>query len=334
MTRPLSVCHIFETNALIPPSWQHFAEQGPVRAFNPGLLQDGDNWIFAFRLVTPEGARRIGLCRLSPRLEVIAGSHLPLSDLIHFRAKTLYPTVATHWFADPRLYRFAGRVFIYWNSGWHEPRNYQFLQELDPASLQPKGAARELILNGERRKLEKNWTLFDAGASDHYFAVYSILPHRILQFSMAGEADILLSPCASSDWALAEYPATHGGLRGGAPPCRVDDVFWNFCHSVHDAPGGYRYSAAVYSFASSPPFEPTTQPIRPLPSDFGSIQPRAYERLNSAVGEVIYPCGAAWSQDRWLVSHGVNDEVCAITTYSHDDVQATLRSHPPTSALQ
>ena len=42
-------------------------------------------------------------------------------------------------FADPRLYRLAGRLFVYWNSGWHEPQNHQFLQELDPVSLRPVG---------------------------------------------------------------------------------------------------------------------------------------------------------------------------------------------------
>ena len=101
----------------------------------PGLLRDGDRWIFAYRIVAADGLRRIAICRLDQKLRVIEGSPLPLTDHVQFRPEAVLPEVATRWFADPRLYRLGGRLFVYWNSGWHEPRNCQFVQELDPATF-------------------------------------------------------------------------------------------------------------------------------------------------------------------------------------------------------
>ena len=317
---------IFRAEELLPATWRHFIGQGPLRAFNPGLLRDGDGWIFASRIVTPDGRRRISACRLDASFQLIGGSHAPLSDHVRFRPDGHYPEIATQWFADPRLYRFEGRLFVYWNSGWHEPRNYQFLQELDSATLLPRGHPRELLLAGERQKLEKNWTLFDAGGSGSYFAVYSILPHRVLHFSLDGDGDILFSDAARGEWTLQGYPPAHGGLRGGAPPCLHDGAFWSFCHSVHDGVNGYRYAPAAYCFAPTHPFTPTAQPISPLAFAGADGDRRTHERLNPAVGEVIYPCGAAWDGTRWAVSHGVNDESCAISFVTPEAVRATLRS--------
>ncbi len=330
MNEAATDCVVFETKQLLPDSWRHFAADGPVRAFNPGLLREGTGWLFAYRIVGPDGARRIGICRLDASLGVVPGSQRALTDRVRFRSGAEYPETATKWFADPRLYRFFGRVFIYWNSGWHEPYNCQFLQELDPTTLQPVGAARELKLVGERQKLEKNWTFFQPedvseNAAERLFAVYSILPHRIVTGSLAGDGDIVLTENARTEWKLASYPQSHGGLRGGAPAVIRDGVAWSFCHSVHDAASGYRYVPAVYCFSAKAPFGPIAGPVKPiaLGNPFG--EGRLYDRLNPAVGEVIYPCGAAWDGTRWLVSHGINDEHCAISVINTADVESTLQ---------
>lgn len=319
-------CIVFGAEALLPDAWRHFPASGPVRTFNPGLLRDGPGWIFAYRIVGPDGQRRIGICRLDAALRVVPGSAAPLTDQVRFRPDGVYPEIGTQWFADPRLYRFGGRVFIYWNSGWHEPRNCQFLQELEPASLRPLGWPRELLLRGERQKLEKNWTFFRVGGDDRIHAVYSVLPHRVLTGSLAGDGDLTLEENTRVAWTLPEYPTSHGGLRGGAPPCFAEGVFWSFCHSVHDAPGGYRYAPAAYSFAGTAPYAPRSAPTRPLTLGNPFGEKRTYERLNPAVGEVIYPCGAARDGARWLISHGLNDEYCALSILPHAAVLATQRA--------
>lgn len=308
-------CILFQPEELLPNTWRHFLTSGPVRVFNPGLLRDGDGWLFAFRVVAIDGLRRIGICRLNAALRPIAGSAVALTDLVRMSPQGSYPEQAHTWFADPRLYRLAGRLFVYWNSGWHEPHNCQFIQELDSATLRPVGEPRELRLRGERQPLEKNWTLFGEGP---FFAVYAPMPHRVLSFSPAGEGDIELADIASTDW-------EGGRLRGSAPPQLVDGRYWSFCHTIESSPEGHRYAAAVYRFATVAPFAPTDAPAGSLALGNPFGERRLHAKLNPAVGEVLYPCGAAHDGTRWLVSHGINDEHCAISILSNDEVARALR---------
>ena len=324
MNASSGTCTVFRAGELLPDSWRHFATEGPVRVFNPGLVRDGDGWLYAYRVVGADTLRRIALCRLDRALRVVAGSHCALTDQIRFRAGSSYPEIVTRWFADPRLYRFGGRLFIYWNSGWHEPGNHQFIQELDPVTLAPLGHPRELLLATSRQKLEKNWTFFGED-DEHVHAIYSVLPHRVLQTSFRGEGDIMFTDEALTAWSLEDYPANHGGLRGGAPPQAMADGYWSFCHSVHDGPAGYRYAAAVYRFTAGHPFAPTHRPNAPLELGAGFGAQRGLPRLNPAVAEVIYPCGAALDGTRWLISFGVNDERCAISILEHADVARAVR---------
>lgn len=315
---------IFTAGELTPPEWQPLVPAGPVRTFNPGLLRWGDEWLLAYRFVASDGLRRIGLCRLDAALRVVPGSPLALSDQFNVVGDR-YPEVARTWFADPRLYRFGERVFIYWNTGWHEPQNHQFIQELDATSFRPIGRARELMVRDfARQKLEKNWTLFGV-RPDALFAVYSISPHRVLAGSLAGDGDVVFETIATESLPLGPYPACHGGLRGGTPPQRDGDTWLVFCHSVHDSESGYRYAAAAYRFRAEAPFTPTHAPVTPLALHNPYAGRRIHPPLNPAVGEVIYPCGAARVGGHWVISHGINDEHCAITVVADSTVAATLR---------
>jgi hypothetical protein len=260
---------------------------------------------------------------------VIAGSQVAFSSSVKFAPGNHYAEPAQTWFADPRLYRLAGRLFVYWNSGWHDPLNYQFIQEIDSRDLRPIGLARELNLIGPRQKLEKNWTLFGNGGEGLFHAIYSITPHRVLQFSLEGEGAIDFAETALTEWNNDAYAGTYGALRGGAGPQRIDRHYYSICHSVHPAPGGYRYVPAVYRFSASYPFAPTNAPTQPLTLENPFGPQRVYEKLNPAVGEVIYPCGAAYDQGRWIISYGINDEHCAITLLPSADVMASLRATVP-----
>ena len=317
---------LFKTGDLLPEAWRHFTAAGPVRAFNPGLLRDGDGWIFAYRIVGPDGLRRIGLCRLDATLRVVTGSAVPFSDGVRFSSDVNSAGPAKSWFADPRLYRLQGRAFMYWNSGWHEPRNYQFLQEFDLIQLRPIGGPRELVLRGPRQPLEKNWTLLDG---EELRAIYSVMPHRVLEFSLAGEGDIACGDVATHAWKNDPYTATHGALRGGAPPQLCEGHYWSFCHSVTGVEGDYRYAAAVYRFACSPPFAPTDAPCGELALRNPVGGRRLFPKLNPAVGEVVYPCGAAYHDRRWWISYGINDEQCAIAILSPAEVAQALQPLPP-----
>jgi len=322
MTTPARPMVLFEPLELLPPEWSRLAD-GPLYTFNPGLIRSSDgNWILAYRVVGHDGRRRIGICRLDREFRVVPRSVAALSDAFSFRKPNDYPAVTLEWFADPRLLRLQGRLFLYWNSGWHEPRNHQFLHEIDERTLCPLGTARELLLAGaERRKLEKNWMPFESGG--RVLVVYSVQPHRILNCELDGNGDIVCRDLALVDWSLPGYPACHGGLRGGTPPQNADGLMWSFCHAVHDGPDGYNYRAAAYAFSAEHPFTPRFGPSLPLPLKDASSAARRHPRLNPAVGEVIYPCGACRDGGDWVVSWGLNDERCAITVIPHTSVVAT-----------
>ncbi len=316
---------MFSAGELLPDEWRAQFGAGPVRTFNPGLLRLDEGWLLAYRVVLPDGLRRIAACRLDEALRVVPGTPFALSAGFRFRSGNTYPDVVHHWFADPRLYRFGDRLFVYWNSGWHEPQNHQFLHELAPDTFRPIGTARELRLaSGERRKLEKNWTLFGSDPDD-VRVLYSLTPHRILRGSLAGDGDVDCTEVSCVDLPLPHYPPNHGGLRGGAPPCRLADRYWVFGHSVHDSPAGYRYAAAAYSFAADEQHAPLDLPARPLPMWNPCGAERLQPALNPAVGEVVYPCGAAWHDDRWIVSYGINDEHCALAALPATAVAAACR---------
>jgi len=215
----------------------------------------------------------------------------------------------------------AGAIVHLLNSGWHEPRNWQFLQELDAGTLRPIGHPREMVLRGERRKLEKNWRssrarrrivrgLFHHAASDPAVFARGRRRHRVSRVCVHG---VVAAGVSRKPWRAARRrPAVLAGRE-----------FWSFCHSVHTAPEGYRYAAAAYRFAATPPFAPTSAPLVPLDLGQGFADRRAYPRLNPAVGRVVYPCGAAHDDARWLISHGINDEQCAISLLSDDEVAAS-----------
>jgi predicted GH43/DUF377 family glycosyl hydrolase len=306
---------------LLPSEWREAAEGGPAWCFNPSVLASGEGYLMAYRVVLADGRRRIAACRLGPDLQPVEGSQAPLSDLLHFRDDCGLPERARGWFADPRLFSLQGRTFLYWNSGWHEPANHQFVAELTPRSLLPAGPARVLLLDGPRREVEKNW-MFPEGLDG--LCVYSTQPHRLLRFDPAAPGDWMFSGGPGEDWDAGPLAQSHGGLRGGAAPVRLGDGrMLSLCHAVEDSPCGYRYRPVAYTFSMEPPYRPLTRPARPLPLPNPAGPRNLLPRLNPAVGEVVYPSGLARHPKGWLVSYGINDEACALAVLSEEEILAT-----------
>jgi predicted GH43/DUF377 family glycosyl hydrolase len=318
--RNMAELQILDTRKLLPDELKHSAAAGSVYAFNPSLLRLSETWLLAYRLVLPDGLRRIALCQLNDQLEVIPGSVVPFSDKIRFPVNSKLPPQALGWFADPRLYRLGSRYFLHWNSGWHEPQNYQFLQEFDPKTLQTFGPPREMRLDGSRQAIEKNWTLW---GENSYYACYSPNPHKVLGFDLAGEGPLHFCPAYEHAWSNRIYERRYGKLRGGAAPIRVGESYLALCHSMHGQTGSaYDYEAAAYTFSASPPFAPILAPHRPI-----QVNPpttRQLPPLNQAVGRVIYPCGLSQVGQDLLVSLGLNDEHCALLQLKIDELRGSL----------
>lgn len=308
---------VFAPQALLPEEWRRLGD-GPLWTFNPALLRDGDGWLMAVRVVGDDQQRRISLCRLDARFRLVHGSQTACSDHI------VIPPDAAHarrWFADPRLYRLDGRVFLYWNTGWHEPANVQFLQPIDTATLLPDGPSRELVLDSPRRPIEKNWSFFGEG---QVHAVYDVAPHRVLTVGLDGSGPIHCAPAHESVWNADAWAGAHGALRGGAPPARWGDSYLSIIHSPRHSDDGVVYVAAAYTFSAQPPFAPLLGPVVPLPLDTPFGPERLQPRLNSAVHHAVYPSGLAVDGDAIVVSYGINDERCAIAVLSADEVDRTM----------
>jgi len=295
----------FNTQDLIPRAWANL--KGPIRVFNPSLLRTKAGWIMAYRLVGDDQKRRIALCRLNEELNVIKDSLVAFSDYLKGCNRD--------WYADPRLYQSGDHLYIYWNTGWHEPRNFQYVQAIDPKTYLPISSLIEFNVKDNQNPLEKNWMLFGDALE---YAVYSVNPHRILKTNL-GKTESFMEDFHIKAWNNEPYESLYGKLRGGAPPQLVGDEYFSICHSVYGVEGNYTYSAACYSFSQKAPFSPKRKPrgFVPLPKLEGD---RQYEKLNPAVGEVLYPCGAIFQNGLWYISYGINDESCAIAIIKHDDL--------------
>lgn len=319
-------CILLNRHELLPDAWWQSPEQ-PLRTFNPSILAapaaDDARWLLAYRVVGERERRQIACCRMDENFQVIPGSQTPFSDLLSETCAA--GNTIRSWYADPRLYRIAGRYFIYWNSGWHEPQNQQFLQEFDPGTFHPIGRPRELVLQGARQKLEKNWMLFGDGT---LYAVYSAAPHRVLQGSLDNERLIEFREISNISWETEAGLGTFGFLRGGAPPIRIGDRYYSVGHSLRELPAGLHYAAVAYTFDAAPPFAPLEGPSSELILGNPYGAKTIFPRLNQAVYQVIYPCGAAPLGECLVVSYGINDEHCALSIFARSELPLVSITEP------
>ncbi len=312
---------VFCNRALLPECWKAEASNGPMWCFNPTLLRQTDRWIFAYRVVLPDQRRRIAACLLNDAFEIVDGSQVPVSDTIKFDERPQYSERATTWFADPRLYAVKGNIYLYFNSGWHEPRNHQFVVALDENLFPSLGPAKEIDLLQPCKSLEKNWVFLADTLSD---LVYSPDPHLLAQF--VGEQDgRLLYSLLSEMKPTADVWSNNAYLvRGGAPPVRRGSFYYSFCHAISTNEELPSYRACVYRFSALAPFVRIDEAYCMLEVNPLKESARSQPKLNPAVAEVVYPCGAALFDKSWHVACGLNDERCAIVTYDSEKLEASL----------
>lgn len=329
------------TEDLIPKQWLHLNGE-LVNFFNMALIETDDGYLVAYRFVSAvDSKRRIGIARLSKDFEVKKGSALPISDQIEFFTEV--PQQSAEWFADPRLFRLNGKIYMVWNNGHTDDEtNHQYMVEIDSATGMPTSKAREIILRSGRRKTEKNWAFFEAEGS--IWAVYSVSPHKILRVDLeSSESEVLCDIDNISSW-KSTFGDVFGALRGGAQPIRVGDRFINIVHSRYNMPDGVEYVAAAYEFSASYPFHPLREKPYSLnlgfdphsdPSQHGFIDNEEL-KLNHTTSWVIYPTGFSISGDSYIISGGYNDSHCFVSTGPISHIQEdmkTIKSSPQPKIL-
>jgi hypothetical protein len=312
---------------LVPEAWRKISAEG-FYSFNPALISDGHGgFIMAYRFVAKHDLiRRIAICRLDSDMNVVQASAVELSDLIEF-ADSKTDSQSRQWFADPRLFELQGKTWMVWNDGNRSEGNHQFMVELAvEGKLGPAGAAREIVINGGRRKNEKNWSFFEA--ENKVWAVYSISPHEILSVDINSESRVICQSEVLVEW-NARYSEHFGALRGGAQPVRVGDKFINLVHSSFNMPEGREYVAAVYEYSAKYPFAP----VRELPAPVNLGTPKTLDgelaadnKLNPTTSQVIYPTGLVISGENVWVSAGVNDSDLTLTKGTLKDLTSGMVS--------
>ncbi len=265
--------------------------------------------------MTADGRRRLALCRLTPTLQVVPGSVVPLSDSIQ---------AGGDWHADARFCTFGGRLFLHYNTGFRPQPNQIYLVEIDPDTLLARGPARELVLTGPRRQVEKNWMLF--AHDDDLWAIYSISPHVVLRVELGESGPIICRQVYCQEWNVTPYLKQFGEPRGGAPPVRVGDEYVSFFHSsfrvrplrrlllrLQQKPRDktLRYVGSLYGFAAEPPFTPLwmrTAPVLLPPS----LPRRQHPQLDRRVEYSAYPGGLLIEDGHWIVAFGAQEEYCCL----------------------
>lgn len=287
------------------------------RVFNPAIIADAEDFILAFRLVGPGGRREIGICRLDSGLRIRPGTARLISRLLHPQH-----SASNDWYADPRLYRFGNRLHLYWNSGWQEPENQQFLVELDASGLLPSGPARSLHLTRARQAIEKNWTFF---GDDLDYAIYAPQPHRVLRLFDQDNCRLIFEETFCHEWPRTSFARRYATLRGGAPPVQLGGDFMSFCHCVVPTSLGYRYFAAAYRFSATPPFHLLSLPTTVLGLARNHGRGLAESTLNPATEHVVYPSGALLQGNDLLIAYGLNDAQLCFARVPVHAFEATQR---------
>ena len=130
--------------ALIPACWLQHEAVASFRIYNPAIVRCGGRLLMAYRIDSGQGEtfqRRIGLCVLDERLQIVTGSVIPFSDTV----KGSHPR---HY--DPRFLVYRDRLFIHYNNNFQTRPNQLFMVELDPDTLAAQSPARPLHLAGPR----------------------------------------------------------------------------------------------------------------------------------------------------------------------------------------
>lgn len=214
---------------LVPAGWCRQLPATRYFVFNPGLIWTQGRYVMVYRVVAPRYAtQRLALCELDADLRVLPGSVRPLSDELgaHGDAAT-----------DPRCTLHDGRLLV-WYTLYRELPTPALL-EMDAAELRVLRPPRLLLLDGPRRRIEKNWMPFNHEGD--LYVVYSIWPHVVLRLDLARDDAVVCRPLHTVNWDATPYARRWGEPRGGAPPLRWGDRYVSVFHSSR--PRGIVYPA-------------------------------------------------------------------------------------------
>jgi len=326
---PPMMWRVFDTRLLTPDAWA--SEPGMIHAYNNAILEHQGERVMAYRVISPTWRRRIALCRIDGAWDIVPGSAVPFSDHLTFADSGTVDPAYHDWVADGRLFTAGGRLYLHFNGGTNAAPNKIYLVEVDATSLLPVGPAREVVRDGGRRRLEKNWMFFEHDGD--VYAVYSFSPLVILRVDFSDPAFVRCTPVFKHEWDAFFYEEIYGELRGGATPVRRAGRLYFVAHSCFRAdvkssspvPTDLCYVAPVIVLKAVPPFEPIWCSPRPIlqASDREMALPVA-RILDDRCIEAVFPCGAIADGEDLIISYGLNSNQSVLRRMAFRDLDAAL----------
>lgn len=158
---------------------------------------------------------------------------------------------------------------------------------------------------------EKNWTFFEHDNLNRFvYAMSRDSGHEVVTVNHDFKA-MHVDKSPGVHW---EY----GEVRGGTPPIRYGDEYFGFFHSSMPWHGTMRYFMGAYAFEAKPPFKVTRQTMHPIAG--GS----PHDPWVGGSKPVIFPSGAHFDGQDWLVLYGVNDAICGWMKIPNQRLQELL----------
>lgn len=299
------------------------AEVQNVEHFNPSLIRRPDGlWLIVRRSEVvngmPYGRNRLWACKLDEKMKPLGGPLLDFPD-----------STAEEQMEDPRAFRWNGQTWIgvvnfvwfpdgSWTGAHQALFSYRDDEEWTPIVRRDPPVETNLGRGGfTNGKHNKNflWFLHD----DKLHLIYMSDPWQVIEFGATWEEQ--------KGYGGEGVKWKYGHVRGGTTPIRVGDHYITFFHSSMPWRGRFRrYYMGAMAFEAKPPFTPVLWTREPLLT--GSQNDPWQQRKPL----VVFPCGAIFEKDKWLVSYGINDLKSGWVEIPHEDLQKLLQPIPASPA--
>lgn len=290
-----------------------------VDYFNCAITKIGDKkWLITRRSIHHKG-------QLFGMNDLVAFELRGMTPLRGFKIGMEKRFTGEQW-EDPRVLVNDGRVWVsccdfVWQKGkwtgahqiisevnerWHTTRRYDPVYGGNGANL------------GQNKTHEKNWLFFFQGETPHL--IYKASPHEVVALNPD------FSPIKMPDrWPMGyktEWDSSvwkYGEIRGGTNPVLIGDEYYTFFHSSTPWMKPKRqYHMGCYTFESKPPFAVKRITVEPLLS--GSHK----DVWAKGKPLVVFPCGAIFEHNNFIVSLGVNDLVSAWIEIPKRDIDGLM----------
>ena len=269
----------------------------PGKRFNSSLIQWGGGFVLCWR--NGWAGSDLFVCRMNIHLQPV-GSAVRL-DIRH--------PDCSYGREDPRLFVYQNQLHVSLTGVVGRDNRLSHTNVLYVRLNDDLTVARVFSPRyKERAPSEKNWAFFEHDGRLH--CVYSILPHRVLEL----DGERVRTVYETQE----QFTWLGGEPRGGAPPVRVGNEWWHFCHDRVEAGGLRMYRTLLYAFDAEPPFTIRRYVPRPLMAADPTNKP------SDQYAAVVWTAGAVQQNDTWLLCNGIHDRWTEIHDWGHDELNRRL----------